>query len=94
MVLFTKYDYYVDILSQYALVRGHMFHALMKQASYPEALTVYQEKRIQTTVDIAYGKEVFSGKFDVLVITNKTNEIQQAKLIDYKSTADIGHDLV
>lgn len=97
-VLHGTNDWYVDVKHAYPMTRGHMVHALMERADYPGVVATLREQRLTTVVDTKYGPQRFTGKPDVVVITSVERGDQpeftyHAKVIDYKSKNEIGHDL-
>lgn len=87
-------DYYVDVEQAYPATRGNMIHALMEKATYPGVLTTVREHRYNQTVMTKYGPQPFSGKADLVVVRAVHDETIYVKIIDYKTTNDIGHDMV
>lgn len=96
-VLHGTNDWYVDIKHAYPLTRGHMVHALMEGSTYPGVFLSLREQRLSTVVDTKYGPQRFTGKPDLVVITSVEHtlrgDIYHAKVVDYKSKNEIGHDL-
>ena len=100
-VLMSDADYYVDVEQAYPATRGNMVHALMEKARYPGAVKVIREKRFATTAMTKYGPQPFTAKPDLIVVQDMymaetgPNPVWKihVKIVDYKSTADIGHDM-
>jgi hypothetical protein len=93
-VLMGRGETYVDVDRAWFPVRGNMVHALMERAPYPGALHVLREQRLHTTVDTCYGPQPFSAKPDLIVVQRLAPDGLHCKIVDYKSTNAIGHDLV
>lgn len=96
-VIMGESDHYVDVDGAWNLVRGNMVHALMEQARYPSAVTVVREQRMATTVMTKYGPQPFTAKPDLIVVKSIEfpGPVAQVhiKVVDYKTKADIKHDL-
>lgn len=93
-VIMGDADYYVDVDHQWPLVRGNMVHALMERATYPGAVAVIREQRMSTTVWTGQGPQPFTGKPDLIVVKSIAPDGMHIKVVDYKSTGEIGHDLI
>lgn len=95
-------DYFVDVDGAYKMVRGHMVHRLMELANYPSAVSVMREKRMGVQVETSFGPKLFTGKADLIVLKQVTHNIRDGKpefiyhckVVDYKSTSEIKHELV
>jgi hypothetical protein len=90
-------DYYVDVDQAYPAFRGNMVHALMERTTFPGAVQVIREHRFALTVMTRYGPQPFTAKPDLVVVKRVDyDETMKAtlhvKIVDYKSTGDIGHD--
>lgn len=92
-VIMGDSDYYVDVDQAYPALRGNMIHALMERATYPGALLVIREHRFSQTVMTKEGPKPFTGKADVVVVKSIRDGVIYVKVIDYKSTGEIGHDM-
>jgi hypothetical protein len=86
--------YYQDVDSSWATLRGSMVHALMERQTYPGAVEVIRERRLHTTVATSFGRIPFSGQIDLLVVKKIEDNIARVKVVDFKSTYQIDHDLV
>lgn len=93
-VLMGESDYYVDVEQAYPATRGNMIHALMEKAVYPGVLTTIRERRYSTTVMTKYGPQPFSGKADLVVVKSIRDGVIRVKIVDYKTTNKIGHDML
>lgn len=104
-MLAREVPYYTDIDDSYPLTRGNMVHALMEDARYPGALGVLREQQLWTTVDTRFGPQRFEGKVDLIVIKALNHNVRDvepgqpehwytAKVTDYKTKGEVGHDLV
>jgi len=88
-------DYFVDVDYAYPMTRGSMFHALMETTTYPDAYFVAREQRLTLPVETTLGIKDFTGKPDLVVAMNPpVDGVLHVKIVDYKSKAEIGHDLV
>jgi hypothetical protein len=90
-------DWYLDVDNAWPMLRGSLVHALMENNRYPGAVGVLRETEMQVTVATHYGPQTFAGQPD-LVVVNRLEEtpngpITYATIVDYKSTAEIKHDL-
>lgn len=100
-VLMDETDYYIDLDTAYPMARGHMVHALMESSPYPNAIASIREQRQTAVVETRFGPQAFSGKPDLVVIKELVHNVRgeqpefyyTAKVVDYKSTSEIGHDL-
>lgn len=95
-LLMGQGDYYVDVDQAYAMFRGNMVHSLVEKSRYPGATAVIREQRMKTTVDTRYGPQVFSAKPDIIVVKEIKPVSREVfiKVVDYKSTGDIRHDML
>ena len=92
------HDWYIDIESGWKMLRGTMVHALIQDYRYPGAVGVIRETEMETTIQTAYGPQRMTGQPDVVVVKrlyhNGEGLHAVVGIIDYKSTGEIGHDLV
>jgi hypothetical protein len=84
---------YTDVEGVWPFMRGSMVHARMEIADYPGKYII-REFRLTTTVETKYGSVNFGGKPDLLVINDVEDGVAHIKVVDYKSTYEIGHDLI
>lgn len=89
-----RVDYFTDVDAAYPLTRGNMVHALMEKSRYPGAIRVFREQRLRTYINTSFGKQLFSGKMDLVVVTAFDGSVWHTNIVDYKTTSKIGHDLV
>lgn len=104
----TRHDTWLDVDAAFPMFRGNMVHALMEQegSRYPGALGGLREMRFSTAVETKYGTKRFSGKPDLIVVkraeplllmdsqTDQPVILYRCKIVDYKSTSEIKHELV
>jgi hypothetical protein len=88
------HDWRLDPWDKWPMTRGHMVHSLMEQAVYPYALQVVRERRLSTPIQTAYGLQNLTGKPDLVVVKSIEKGVGKAKVVDYKSTREIKHELV
>ena len=88
------HDWYVDVDHAYAPTRGNMVHALMEAARYPGVVRTFREQRFKTTIETSYGPQTFSGKCDLVIVKQFTEGVLHCNIVDYKTVAKIGHDMV
>jgi hypothetical protein len=97
--LMLQNEWYVDVESQWPLIRGTLLHAGMESAkgnaSYPGALGVIREFRFSTKIKTKYGEYDFTGKPDNIVILNlaQTEEEIHIKIVDYKTKGNVDYHL-
>jgi hypothetical protein len=86
-------EYYVDVEGMWPALRGTMIHSTMDRREYPGADPMIREVRFSTQVQTAYGPVTFTGKPDAIVV-QIVEGVAYCKIIDYKSTNEIGHKTV
>lgn len=89
----SDHDWYVDVNDAWAMVRGTMIHAATEKLPYPGVLQVIREMDMVTEVETQYGPKLFYAKPDLIVLKRLEDGIVYAKIVDYKSKNEIGHDL-
>lgn len=90
-------DWYVDIYDAWPMLRGTLVHSLMQSNRYPGAVGILRETEMVVEIETAYGPQKMAGQPD-LVVVNRIEEtaegpIAYVKIVDYKSTSEIKHDL-
>lgn len=94
-VLLKDEVYYADPDDLWAMERGNIFHAYLREQAYPGAIETRVERRLYIDVETKYGPARFGGKPDLVVITNMeagSPGKAEAKIIDWKSTSELKHD--
>jgi hypothetical protein len=65
----------------------------MEKQTYPGAVDVIREKRLYASLVTSYGAFIFSGQVDLIVIKRIEDGVAYAKIVDFKSTGEIDHEL-
>lgn len=90
-------DWYVDVGDAWPMLRGTLVHSLMQANRYPGAVGILRETEMQTEIATRYGPQRFAGQPDLVVVSRleetETGPVATVKIVDYKSTNEIGHDL-
>ncbi len=95
-----EHPYYVDLDNEWSKLRGSMVHALMEKSTnmYPGGYGERREIELETQVDTKYGPQRFISQPDLIVIQGIRGtaecHVVNVKIVDYKSTGEVGHDLV
>jgi hypothetical protein len=102
-------DWYLDIDSAWSAMRGTLMHARLEDLpKAPGSLGEIREIRLETTVQTKYGPQVVRGKSDLIVVqgveepesdvllqvVGQDGETMRIKVLDYKSKAEIKHEMV
>lgn len=93
-VLVAGGDWYVDVEQAWPMTRGTLTHAVMEaNDSYPGAVGVIREQVMETMIETRYGPQRLVGKPDLVAVLADEDDVVTVKIVDYKSTSEIGHDL-
>lgn len=93
-VLLHRGDWFTDVEQAWPMTRGTLTHAVMEaNKDYPGAVGVIREHVMETMVDTRYGPQRLIGKPDLVVVLKDEADSVTVKIVDYKTTSEIKHDL-